>query len=105
MPPKIAAFTFGDEPLNQDEPASVNCMITGGDQPVNVMWTFNRAPIETDGGILTEKRGKRIHTLIIEAVKAKHAGNYSCLVENSAGVVEHTSPLIVNGLNTSPSEL
>lgn len=72
-------------------------MISGGDLPITVMWTFNRAPIEPFTGILTEKRGKRIHTLMIEAVKAKHAGTYSCLAENAAGVVEHSSQLIVNG--------
>lgn len=72
-------------------------MISGGDLPITVMWTFNRAPIEQYAGILTEKRGKRIHTLMIEAVKAKHAGIYSCIAENAAGIVEHSSQLIVNG--------
>lgn len=72
-------------------------MISGGDLPITVMWTLNRAPIEPYVGILTEKRGKRIHTLMIEAVKAKHAGIYTCLAENGAGIVEQSSQLIVNG--------
>lgn len=96
VPPKISPFSFGDEPLNYDEPASVTCMISGGDLPIAVMWTFNRSPIQPYAGILTEKRG-RIHTLMIEAVKAEHAGVYSCLAKNAAGVEEHSSQLIVNG--------
>lgn len=72
-------------------------MISGGDLPIMVMWTFNRVPIEPNTGILTEKRSKRIHSLMIEAVSAQHSGNYSCLAENAAGVVEHSSQLVVNG--------
>lgn len=98
VPPKIAPFTFGEEPLNQDEPASVTCMISGGDLPINVIFMFNRSPIDTSHDVVIEKRGKRIYVLIIEATKAKHAGNYSCLAENAAGIVEHMSRLIVNGL-------
>lgn len=77
----------------------MTCMISGGDLPMNVMWMFNRSPIGASPDIVTEKRGKRIHVLMIEAVRAKHAGNYTCSVENSAGIVEHSSQLIVDGLN------
>lgn len=97
VPPKITPFSFGDEPINFEEPVSVTCTISGGDLPINVIWTHNRAPIEPYMGILTEKRGKRIYTMMIESVKAKHAGNYTCLAENAAGIVEHTSELIVDG--------
>lgn len=98
VPPKITPFTFGEDPMNYDEPVSISCTISGGDMPINVMWMLNRSPIEQNSDILTEKRGKRINVLIIESVKAKHAGNYTCLAENAAGVAEHTSQLIVNGL-------
>lgn len=98
VPPKIAPFTFGDEPLNQDEPASVTCMVSGGDLPIKVMWMFNRSPVDAGMGMLVQKQSKRIYVLNIESINAQHAGNYTCLVENIAGVVEHTSRLIVNGL-------
>lgn len=83
--------------MNFEEPVSVTCTISGGDLPINVIWTLNRVPIEPAMGILTEKRGKRIHVLMIESVRAQHAGNYSCLAENVAGITEHTSQLVVNG--------
>lgn len=83
--------------MNFEEPVSVTCTISGGDLPINVMWTLNRAPIEPSMGILTEKRGKRIYVLMIESVRAQHAGNYTCLAENAAGITEHMSQLVVNG--------
>lgn len=83
--------------MNYDEPVTISCTISGGDLPINVLWMLNRAPIEPYLDILIEKRGKRIHVLTIDSVKAKHAGNYTCLAENAAGVVEHNSELIVNG--------
>lgn len=97
VPPKITPFSFGDEPMNQDEPISISCTISGGDLPINVRWTLNSEPIEPWHEILTEKRGKRIHVLMVESLKAKHAGKYTCLAENAAGIVEHSSELIFNG--------
>lgn len=97
VPPRITPFSFGDEPMNYDEPVTISCTISGGDLPINVLWMLNRAPIEPYLEISTEKRGKRIYVLTIDSVKAKHAGNYTCLAENAAGVVEHNSELIVNG--------
>lgn len=97
VPPKITPFSFGDEPMNQDEPVSISCTISGGDLPINVRWSLNGGEIESWHEILTETRGKRINVLMIESLKAKHAGNYSCIAENAAGIVEHSSELIVNG--------
>lgn len=97
VPPKITPFSFGDEPMNQDEPVSISCTISGGDLPIKVKWTLNGGEIESWHEILTETRGKRINVLMIESLKAKHAGVYGCVAENAAGVVEHTSELIVNG--------
>lgn len=87
--------------MNYDEPVTIACTISGGDLPINVIFMLNRAPIESSQDILIEKRGKRIYVLTIESVKAQHAGNYTCLAENAAGVTEHTSTLIVNGLHMS----
>lgn len=83
--------------MNQDEPVSISCTLSGGDLPINVRWTLNGGEIESWHEILTEKRGKRINVLMIESLKAKHAGNYTCWADNIAGVVEQTSELIVNG--------
>ncbi|XP_049309219.1 Down syndrome cell adhesion molecule-like protein Dscam2 isoform X14 [Bactrocera dorsalis] len=96
VPPKITPFSFGDEPMNFGEPVSVHCTISGGDLPVSVIWTLNRHPLLPELEILTEKRGQRIHNLMIDAIEAKHAGNYTCIASNSAGRAEHSAELIVN---------
>lgn len=34
----------------------------------------------------------------IEAVKARHRGNYTCYAQNKAGIAQHSAFLSVNGL-------
>lgn len=84
--------------MNNGEPVSVHCTISAGDLPVHVTWKLNGYYIEPYLEIFTEKRGQRINNLIIESVSAKHAGNYTCIVENEAGTAQHMAELIVNGL-------
>lgn len=98
VPPKITPFTFGDEAVSYGETISVQCTVTGGDLPVNIEWTLNGSPLTSDSDISTSIQGKRIKSLMIESVSANHAGNYSCIARNFAGIAEHSSNLIVNGL-------
>lgn len=63
-------------------------------------WYFNGLPIEKNpnmNDVITEKRGKKIHLLMIESVAAHHIGNYTCNSANHAGVVEFSAELNVNG--------
>lgn len=83
--------------MNYGETVSVTCTVSGGDLPINFIWLLNRVPIEPYQEILIEKRGKRISALTIESLKSTHRGNYSCVAENAAGVVEHTSELFIDG--------
>ena len=99
VPPKINYFSFGnDEPMSYGEFINVQCIISGGDLPVNISWILNGKPFDDYLEIYTTKRGKRINELTIESVAAKHAGNYSCIAENKAGSVNYTAELKVNGL-------
>lgn len=83
--------------MSYGDTISIQCTIAGGDLPVSVEWRLNNSPLESYLEIQTEKRGKRINNLVIDLVSAKHAGNYTCLAKNAAGVVEHSSELVVNG--------
>lgn len=76
---------------------SVYCTISGGDLPVSVIWTLNRHPLSPDHNVLIERRGQRIHSLMIDAIEAKHTGTYTCMAANSAGRAEHSANLVVNG--------
>ena len=98
VPPKISPFTFGDTPMNFGDTVSVQCTISGGDTPINVIWKLNHEKIPDNlMDILLEKRGQRVHTLFIESVTHKHIGNYSCSATNKAGTVDMVSELRVNG--------
>lgn len=84
--------------MNSGDTVSVQCTIAGGDLPLVVSWTLNGHPLEAYLEIITQKLGKRINNLIIDSVSAKHAGNYTCIAENLAGIAHHSSELMVIGM-------
>lgn len=100
-PPKISPFSFGDEPLNFGATISISCIITEGDLPLTVLWQHNGQNLTDEqndmGDIFFTTRGQRIHMLIIESVKARHMGNFSCTATNRAGRTDFTSNLVVKG--------
>lgn len=97
VPPKMASFDFGDDPLNSGEPASVQCTILDGDYPVQVEWLLNGRSAEEIQDISIVKLGKRVTALTVDSVAGHHRGNYTCRVTNLAGRVEQTAQLFVNG--------
>lgn len=106
VPPKIAHFDFGDEPSNFADSASVQCLVTSGDLPIEFRWFINDRPVSEFYGITMAKMGKRNSVLTIDSVNGKHAGNYTCLASNTASIANYTSQLIVNGtLYTSSFDL
>lgn len=84
--------------MNFGEPASVQCLITGGDLPMTVQWFLNEQPAASIQGVSLSKIGKRINVLSIESVAGHHSGNYSCQAKNVAGMSSQAARLIVNGL-------
>ncbi len=80
------------------EPASIQCVILGGDMPISVIWKLNGQPLSSGNDIILEKRGKKFYMLTIESVNFEHIGNYTCRAQNSAGVMEYVADLKVNGL-------
>lgn len=98
VPPKILPFTFGDDPSNSGDSASVQCSVTSGDLPIHVRWLLNGFEINDEQGITTSKVGKRANALNIDNVQGTHAGNYTCEASNLAGTVDFMTALIVNGI-------
>lgn len=98
VPPKIVPFSFGDEPANFGEPASVQCSVVLGDFPIDIVWLLNGRVVNEEA-VSTAKLGKRLSVLNIDAVADLHAGNYTCAASNLAGQAEHSSLLRVNGQN------
>lgn len=83
--------------MNNGDTVSIQCTIAGGDLPVQVTWMLNDRPLEPYMEIVTQKQGKRINMLMIESVSDVHAGNYTCIAENAAGIAHHSSELVVIG--------
>ncbi|XP_029035696.2 Down syndrome cell adhesion molecule-like protein Dscam2 isoform X5 [Osmia bicornis bicornis] len=104
--PQLAPFTFGEEAANAGEMATVQCAVIKGDLPVKIVWSLNGRHIDVgrvsgDHGydipdIVVSRSSKRISTLTIDSVAARHAGEYSCTAINAAGSARHTSVLSVN---------
>lgn len=96
--PQLLPFTFGDNPLNTDDVAAVQCMVLKGDLPLVIRFYFNDSPITTiENGIHVVMTSSRIAQLTIEAVSAYHRGIYRCVAENKAGISEYSAELRVNG--------
>uniref|UniRef100_A0A8W7P8J2 Ig-like domain-containing protein n=1 Tax=Anopheles coluzzii TaxID=1518534 RepID=A0A8W7P8J2_ANOCL len=95
--PIILPFEFGEEAFDSGSTASVSCIVTKGDTPIDISWMFNGRRITLDEGILITKGGGKISMLSIESVHSRHAGNYTCSAKNKAGSVQHTAELQVMG--------
>lgn len=98
VPPKIAPFDFGEEPSNFGDSASVQCLVTSGDMPIEFRWLFNGRPVGEIAGITTAKMGKRNSVLTIDSVTDRHVGNFTCQTKNIATTVNFAAELIVNGI-------
>lgn len=97
--PQIAPFSIGDEPANWGEAVSAVCTIIKGDLPIDISWALNGEPIVDDrlDGVSISSTGKRVSLLTIEAVSARHAGEYTCTASNAAGATSFAAILAVNG--------
>jgi len=95
--PQIAPFTFGDESLNAGELATATCSITKGDSPITIAWFFNHTEIESSADIVISKISRKVSALTIEAARAAHIGEYTCVAKNAAGATNFTTSLHVNG--------
>jgi hypothetical protein len=102
--PIISPFTFSEEELNLDDSVTATCSIMKGDLPIKIWWTLSDSyestseyNITTNDGIVISKTGNKLSVLNIEAVKARHRGNYTCYASNRAGIAHHSAYLAING--------
>ncbi|XP_032292769.1 cell adhesion molecule Dscam1 isoform X12 [Drosophila virilis] len=94
--PQIVPFEFGEESVNELDMVSASCTVNKGDLPIDVAWTKNGGRVYTNDGIVVTKTSTRMSVLSIESVRARHAGNYSCVATNNAGESRHWAILAVN---------
>lgn len=90
-------FEFGEEPVNAQEMVLVTCTVVKGDQPLRLEWYFNDNKIKPGDFGISLLNTKRASQLSIESVSHQNQGNYTCVVTNQAGTMNHTAELYVNG--------
>ncbi|XP_023287722.1 hemicentin-1 [Orussus abietinus] len=97
--PQLAPLSFGDEPANSGEQVSATCSVLKGDSPIDIQWNLNGERISsgTHPDVLVTKSGTKISLLSIDAVTARHAGEYTCVASNLAGTISRSATLAVNG--------
>lgn len=84
--------------MNDGETATITCTVLKGDSPLDIDMMFKGNPISKDNeDFIVTNSGKRAKQLMIEAVEAKHAGEYTCVASNSAGSTTRSAILAVNG--------
>ncbi|KAJ8967482.1 hypothetical protein NQ314_002796 [Rhamnusium bicolor] len=94
--PQITPFDFGEESINSGDSTSLTCSVHKGDLPINISWLHNNISIGYIDGILVSKVGKKVGTITIDSVQEDHAGSYTCIAENKAGVIRYSATLHVN---------
>lgn len=74
------------------------CSASIGDLPLNISWLLNDQDVEENVlGVTTMMVNKRTSVLTIDSVDDHHAGNYTCLARNRAGLQTYTTELNVYG--------
>lgn len=79
------------------------CSITKGDLPLKIWWTFQGDDdlfsynLTSNDGVIIMRSTQKMSALSIDAVKARHRGNYTCFAQNRAGFVQHSAYLAING--------
>lgn len=96
-------FSFGDEQFNLDESVTTVCSVLKGDLPLKIWWSFedvnheSSQNISTNDGIIITRSSQKVSMLMIEAVKARHRGNYTCYAKNRGGISAQSAYLAING--------
>ena len=81
--------------------AQVSCIVTKGDQPLTISWSFHGHDISSDLGIITTPLGKMGSSLMITSVGHKHRGTFTCKASNLAGNTTQSVELRVNGVSSN----
>ena len=95
--PDIVPFSFGREVVNQGDFAQLTCVVFRGDRPLSITWSLKGDIINSDPSLTTTMIGQQTSLLMISSVDYTHIGEYTCRVENPAGISTYSAELKVNG--------
>lgn len=98
VPPRMNPFSFEVNPVHEGDYVQVNCLVAGGDLPIEIKWKLNDVDVQKLKNGITTTNGKRSSMLTVESITYTEAGNYTCIAKNRAGESAHLAELQVNGL-------
>ncbi|XP_044595846.1 Down syndrome cell adhesion molecule-like protein Dscam2 isoform X14 [Cotesia glomerata] len=96
VPPTVQSFAFTKLPMNAGEFANLQCIVSTGDLPLTIRWSYPGEEMGGSSGVIAKKVADRVSMLMISSLTAKHAGDYVCTAENPAGTSFYSTPLTVN---------
>lgn len=76
---------------------TVQCSILSGDLPISFAWFLNGNPLGSEKNFNIGAFGKKASVLSIDSLLEYHAGNYTCVAQNYAGISSFSVDLIVKG--------
>lgn len=65
--------------------------------PISFKWMLNGEPVSKYGGVNVGLFGKKSSVLSIDSIEQHHAGNYTCIASNMAGISTYSTELVVRG--------
>lgn len=83
--------------MHSGQTTQVTCLVSEGDLPLNVTWSFQGRSIELLPGVSTTQIRRKASLLLIDPVVDSHRGQYTCTVMNRAGHANYTTSLDVYG--------
>lgn len=95
--PRIVPFHF-DVPIFAGQATQVTCLVSEGDSPLDIAWSFQGTELSSQMRISTVKFDRKASALLIDPASSDHRGNYTCTVRNPAGSVNYTTSLEVHGM-------
>lgn len=98
--PRIVPFSF-ETPLFAGQATQVTCLVSEGDQPLDIQWYFKDQPLKEIAGVTATKIGQRASLLLIDPAGWLHSGAYACIARNAAGLSNYTASLEVHGTSLS----
>lgn len=95
--PRIVPFEF-ESPIFAGQAAQVTCLVSQGDLPMDISWSFQASHLSSQNGISTTKIGFKASLLLVDPANWGHSGNYTCSVRNPVGIVNYTATLEIHGI-------
>lgn len=98
MAPLVLPFVF-DSGLVSGDRVGVACIVSKGDPPIMIKWTKDGRPLRQLSlpGLSVMSNSAFSSTLMVDNLKSKHSGNYTCKATNTWAESKHTAELRVNG--------